>query len=62
MASYPTLEMILIGALALGVIFWFRPGIKAAFDRSRGADARWADALIPLGLVALFVYFLIMIS
>jgi hypothetical protein len=62
MSPFTTWETILIGALALLVIFWFRPGIRAALARSRQAEAHWADALIPLALVALFVFFLILFS
>ncbi|HUL11383.1 MAG TPA: hypothetical protein VLU73_04330 [Methylococcaceae bacterium] len=62
MAPFSMWETILIGALALLVIFWFRPGIRAAFAQSRQAEAHWADVLIPLALVALFVFFLILVS
>ena len=55
------LGIILLGALALLVIFWFRPGIKAALERSRNAPKDWAGVLIPIGLVVLFVIFLIAI-
>ena len=62
MEPYSTLETLAIGALALLVILWFRPGISAALTRSRQAEARWGDLLLPLGLVVLFVLFLITIS
>ncbi len=53
-------EQILIGAIGLLVIFMFRPGIKAAFERSREAeDKDWKGLLIPIGLVVLFVVFLL---
>ncbi len=55
------LEAILAGVVAIFVIFWFRPGIKATLEESRKAKKDWAGALIPIGLVVLFVIFLIAI-
>jgi hypothetical protein len=52
-------EQILLGGLAVLLIFLFRPGIKAALERSRQAEKDWKGALIPIGLVALFVILLI---
>lgn len=62
MEPYSTLETLAIGGLALLIILWFRPGIKAALARSRQSEARWGDVVLPLGLVVLFVVFLIAIS
>ncbi len=62
METYSTWETILIGLIALLAIFWFSPGIKAAIERGKQVKADWAAVLIPLGLVALFVAFLIFIS
>jgi len=57
-----TWEMIALGALAIGVIFWFRPGIRAALQQSReNQNKDWAGVLIPIGLVVLFVILLIAI-
>ena len=55
------LETLLLGALAVLLIFWFRPGIKAALERSRNAPKDWKSVLIPIGLVVLFVLLLIAI-
>ena len=52
-------EILLGGLAAVLVILWFRPGIKAATERSRAARKDWPAALIPLGLVTLFVLLLI---
>ena len=52
-------EILLGGLLAALVILWFRPGLKAAAERSRAAKKDWPAALIPLGLVVLFVLLLI---
>ena len=51
-------EILLGGGMALLVILWFRPGIKAAIERSRTAKKDWPSALIPLALVVLFVILL----
>ena len=52
-------EQVLLGAFAILLIFLFRPGIKAALERSREAEKDWKGALIPIGLVVLFVVLLI---
>lgn len=62
MEDRPAWETILVGLIALLVIFWFSPGIKSAIERGRRAEADWGAALVPLGLVALFVFFLILAS
>lgn len=59
MQTPETWEMILIGALVVLLIFWFRPGIKASLERSRQAEKDWKAVLIPLALVVLFVILLI---
>jgi hypothetical protein len=56
-------EQILLGILAILVLLWFRPGIKAAFrERRQASQSEWLDALLPIGLVALFVILLIALS
>ncbi|MGH8558815.1 MAG: hypothetical protein ACRESZ_15450 [Methylococcales bacterium] len=57
-----TWQIILYGALALLVIFWFRPGIKASLERSRHAKKDWFAVLVPIALVIGFVIFLIAMS
>ena len=52
-------EILLGGLAAVLVLLWFRPGIKAAIERSRSAPKDWLAALIPLALVVLFVLLLI---
>lgn len=52
-------EILLGGLVAVLLIFWFRPGIRAAMERSRTAKKEWPAVLIPLGLVVLFVIFLV---
>jgi len=53
-------ESLLLGVMALVLIFWMGPGIKASLQRSKGAPTDWLGALVPLGGVVLFVVFLIM--
>ena len=52
-------ENIILGAMAILLLFWFQPGIKAALARSKQAESDWPSLLAPLGLVVLFVLFLI---
>jgi hypothetical protein len=54
-------ELLLGGAVALLMILWFRPGIKAALERGKTAKKDWPAVLIPIGLVVLFVLLLIQI-
>lgn len=58
-----TWEKVIVAVLALALIFFMRPGLKAAMERSKQAENKdWAGALIPIGFVVLFVIFLIMIQ
>ncbi len=59
MTELATWEIILIGLIAALVIFWWRPGIKTALEEGRKAPKDWAGALLPLGLVVLFVILLL---
>jgi hypothetical protein len=61
MAPLATWEMLLIGALVVLVLFWFRPGLKASLEESSKATRQdWMNLLFPIGLVVLFVLLLIM--
>ncbi|MGR9072492.1 MAG: hypothetical protein ACU833_05435 [Gammaproteobacteria bacterium] len=62
METLSTWENLLLGVMVLLLIFWFTPGIKATLEKSRDAEKDWKGVLIPIGIVALFVIFLIMIS
>jgi hypothetical protein len=60
MQTMSTWEMVALGAIALLVLFWSGPGIKAMLEQSRQAKQRdWAGLLIPLLLVVAFVLLLI---
>ena len=54
-----TWEKLIIGVFALLILFWFFPGIKPMLEKSKDAPKDWAGVLIPVGLVVLFVIFLI---
>jgi len=54
-----TWEKLLLGVLAVALIFLFRPGLKAAMQRSREAEKDWPAVLVPLALVVLVVLLLI---
>ena len=56
-------ENILLGGLAILLIFWFRPGIKTMFkERREASQSEWMGVLIPIGLVVVFVILLIALS
>ena len=58
-----TFEQVLVGILAVAVLFLFWPGAKAAMQKSREAEnPDWSSALIPIGIVVLFIVFLIMLA
>jgi len=59
MQNLSTWEMVLMAAIALLVLFWAGPGVKAMLEQSRQAKERdWAGLLVPLLLVVAFVLLL----
>jgi hypothetical protein len=59
MQKLSTWEMVLMAALALLVLFWAGPGVKAMLEQSRQAKERdWIGLLVPLLLVIAFVLLL----
>ncbi len=62
METPSTFEAVVAGILVALVILWFRPGLKAAMERSRKAEKDWPAVLLPLGLVVLFVILLIALA
>lgn len=57
-----TWEKLLVGALAVGLIFLFRPGLKRAFQQSREAENKdWQGVIVPVLLVVAFVMLLIVL-
>jgi len=54
-------EKIGVGLIAVVAIFFFFPGVlKATKDTRKGSTQEWKGFLLPIGLVILFVVFLIM--
>ena len=62
MESPPTWERIVVAVLALLLVVFMWPGMKAALERSRHARKDWGALLLPMGLVVLLVLFLIAIN
>lgn len=63
MGDLSTLEALILGAIAILVVLWFRPGIRQIFRESAEAEERdWVGLLIPVALVALFVILLIVLT
>lgn len=56
-----TWEMVALGAIAVGVLFFAFPGIKRISEESRNAEKDWPGVLLPIGAVVLLVVVLIMI-
>lgn len=59
METFSSWESLLLGVMVILIIFWMRPGIKASLEQSKNAEADWSGLLLPLGLVVLFVIFLV---
>ena len=59
MEPLSTWENLFVGAIAILMIFWMKPGIKAAMERSKTAQSDWQSVLIPLALVVLFVILMV---
>ena len=56
-------EQILLGMAALVLLFLFWPGVKTAMQKSKEAEnPDWQGALLPIGIVILFVILLIMFA
>ena len=52
-------ENVFVGLMAVGLIFWMFPGIKASMERSKDAESDWTGFLLPIAVVIIFVVFLI---
>ncbi len=58
-----TWEQVLLGIAGFIILFLFWPGAKAAMQRSKEAEnPDWTGALVPIGVVILFVILLIMMA
>ena len=54
-----TWEKVVIGIFMVLLMFWVLPRIKPRLEQDQDAPKDWAGLLIPIGLVTLFVIFLI---
>ena len=54
-------EQLVLGALAVLVIFLFRPGIKATIERSRNAEEKHWGTIVLLAVV-LIAFVILLIS
>jgi len=60
MGALATWEQVLLGLLAVVVVVWMWPGLKASLERSPKAGAGdWRAVLLPLAAVVLFVLLLV---
>jgi Na+/melibiose symporter-like transporter len=58
-----TWEQVILGIGGFIILFLFWPGAKAAMQRSKEAEnSDWKGALMPIGIVVLFVIFLIFMA
>ncbi len=53
------MESLVLGALALLLLFWMLPCIEPAMERNKNLPTDWQSVLLPIGLVVMFVIFLI---
>ncbi len=53
------MENLVLGALAVLLLFWIWPGIKPALEKGKQSPADWPSVITPLGLVIIFVIFLL---
>lgn len=56
-------EAILLSSVAILLILWFRPAIRAAFQHAEQVEKKdWKGFLLPIAFVVLFVLFLLAIA
>jgi hypothetical protein len=56
-------EQVILAAVAFAVLFFFWPGAKKAMEDSKNEEnPDWKGALIPIGVVVLFVILLIALA
>ncbi len=54
-------EQILVGLVAILVLVFFLPGVKATLERSKQAEKDWPGLLIPMAFVVGLIIFVIML-
>ena len=57
-----TWEMVALGAIAIGVLYFAIPSVRIAIEKSRHAKKDWPGFLLPIGCVVAFVVLLIWLT
>jgi len=55
-------ESVVLGIIVLGVLFVFVPNIRSSMIRNRDVPSDWKAVIVPIGLVVLFVVFLLVMG
>lgn len=55
-------ENVVLGLIVFGVLFVFIPNIRSSMTRNRDVPSDWKSVIIPIGLVVLFVVFLLVMG
>ncbi len=55
-------ESVVLGIIVLGVLFVFVPNIRSSMIRNRDVPSDWKAVIVPMGLVVLFVVFLLVMG
>lgn len=55
-------ESVVLGIIVLGVLFVFIPNIRSSMIRNRDVPSDWKAVIVPIGLVVLFVVFLLVMG
>ncbi len=59
MGDVATWEKVVVAILAIGLVIWLYPSLKQSMAESKEAKKDWKGVLIPLGVVVIFVMFLL---
>jgi len=54
-------EQLLLGVIAVVLLIWFVPGVKAKLEQSKQAEKDWPGLLIPIAAVVALVVFVMML-
>ncbi len=61
MGDVATWEKVIVAILVIGLLIWLYPSLKQSMAESKEAEKDWKGILIPLGMVVVFVAFLLAI-
>jgi uncharacterized membrane protein YidH (DUF202 family) len=57
-----TWEQVAIGAIILVILLWRLPKVSKAMEQHKDEPRDWVGVLIPIGVVVMFVIFLISLA